>query len=524
MKINHLNTSSGRRLALLAVSASGILLLAAPALAAQGPVPAPAIPGVAPLAGPLAAPATPAASMGVLKTTPDLGIAGRAMTVSGAGLPAGKDVQIVWMTSSVSWVLDPRADSVDYIGRKVDKFGVVIGTLRTDASGRFTFAGKTPRDFGGIHDIFAVVDGVQVAKGGFLIERRMWLTPRRGPIGTPITVHFTGLGSSLYESAGALYYDNKYTGVYTANTTRGEATFVIRAAGPVGQHQIVSGPAITVNYLNVPQSPLPWETTFNLAFTTTKDAGPPKPRTDWPVDVAATVAPSTTFDQARLTTGASGVTAKLSSTTGTVLSKTDLSANGLTAGQPVTLQWGTVVGNRVNCTGQCWSITSVPLGSGTAAADGSLSRTLTIPDNLGGWHVIQLVQEGQVKAQVPYFVTRSVIRVSPQRVKAGQPFTVQLKGVGWTQLDNTVAVTYDNGYVGYGCGFNSNGDVLLNLIATGAPGTHLIDLYPLLYTQNPPYLNAVYGMVPFLSYARDAPGLSLGYRLPAIRLAIEVVA
>ena len=34
-------------------------------------------------------------------------------------------------------------------------------------------------------------------------------------------------------------------------------------------------------------------------------------------------------------------------------------------------------------------------------------------------------------------------------------FQVHLKGVGWTQLDNTVAVTYDNGYVGYGCGFNS---------------------------------------------------------------------
>ncbi len=60
-------------------------------------------------------------------------------------------------------------------------------------------------------------------------------------------------------------------------------------------------------------------------------------------------------------------------------------------------------------------------------------------------------------------------------------FNVHLKGVGWTQLDNTIAVTYDNRYVGYGCGFNSNGDVVLNLVATGGPGTHLIDIYPLLY-------------------------------------------
>jgi hypothetical protein len=30
-------------------------------------------------------------------------------------------------------------------------------------------------------------------------------------------------------------------------------------------------------------------------------------------------------------------------------------------------------------------------------------------------------------------------------------------------------------------------------------------------------------MVPVLAYARDVPDLALGYQLPAIRLAIEVV-
>ena len=55
----------------------------------------------------------------------------------------------------------------------------------------------------------------------------------------------------------------------------------------------------------------------------------------------------------------------------------------------------------------------------------------------------------------------------PKVVKAGKPFIVELKGVGWTQLDNTVAVTYDNAYIGYACGFNSNGDVRIQLFATG---------------------------------------------------------
>ena len=135
------------------------------------------------------------------------------------------------------------------------------------------------------------------------------------------------------------------------------------------------------------------------------------------------------------------------------------------------------------------------------------------------------MQGGNVMAQVPYFVKRSVVGngVSALKLKAGQPFTIHLKGLGWTQLDNTIAVDYDNSYIGYGCGFNSNGDVVMNLVATGAPGTHLIDMYPLLYTQQPSYTNTPYGMVPMLTYARDIPGLALGYQLPAIRLAIEVV-
>jgi hypothetical protein len=57
----------------------------------------------------------------------------------------------------------------------------------------------------------------------------------------------------------------------------------------------------------------------------------------------------------------------------------------------------------------------------------------------------------------------------------------------------------------------------------GKPGTHLIDMYPLIYTQQPSYANTPYGMVPVLSYATDFPGLAAGYQLPAIRMAITIV-
>ena len=131
-----------------------------------------------------------------------------------------------------------------------------------------------------------------------------------------------------------------------------------------------------------------------------------------------------------------------------------------------------------------------------------------MPDGLGGWHVVQLLQAGQDEG------AGAVLREAELRrqgrlvahAEGGQRFTVHLKGLGWTQLDNTIAVDYDNSYVGYGCGFNSQGDIVMNLVATGGPGTHLIDMYPLLYTQQPSYANTPYGMIPVLTYARGCTG------------------
>jgi len=65
--------------------------------------------------------------------------------------------------------------------------------------------------------------------------------------------------------------------------------------------------------------------------------------------------------------------------------------------------------------------------------------------------------------------------------------------------------------------------MVVHLFATGGPGTHIIDMYPELYTLNPSYSTTSYGMLPVLSYARDYPGLALGYQVPAIRFAITIV-
>jgi len=516
-----MNTTLNKTVVTLAALAGAFLLLPALAGATPGPVAIPVIPGVAALPGLVASPATPAATMGLLKVSPDISTPGKKFEISGTGLPASKPVTITWSTANVTWLLDARPDSVDYLGRQTTKFPVVLAQTTTDASGAFSAVLDVPKDWGGIHDIYAVVDGVQYAKGGLLVARTASISPKSGPIGTPITVTYSGLGSSLYEGGAALLWDNHFSGAMTANWTRGVATAHIRAAGPVGTHVISLDNAVNFGYLNVPQSPLPWTTEFQLKFKVTKDAGRPKQELDWPVAVAPTLDQKTTMSVLGTTTS-STASASLSNTAGTVNTKVSIAATGLAAGA-VDMEWATVVGNRVNCSGTCWVTSNVPLGSATANADGTLSSAITVPDGLGGWHAVQLIQNGKVVTQVPYYVKRSIFQVPNLVVKAGHKFTVHLKGLGWTQLDNTLAVDYDNSYIGYGCGFNSNGDVVLNLVATGGPVTHIIDGYPLLYTQQPSYANTPYGMQPFLTYANDEPGLALGYQLPAIRLAITVV-
>ena len=76
--------------------------------------------------------------------------------------------------------------------------------------------------------------------------------------------------------------------------------------------------------------------------------------------------------------------------------------------------------------------------------------------------------------------------------------------------------TYDNAYMGYVCGFNSQGDVIINFNAAGSPGVHLIDFYPGIY-QGPDKEQQLYRL-PQLTYADDHPG----NKIPALRFAFEV--
>jgi hypothetical protein len=426
-------------------------------------------------------------------------------------------------------------------------------TLTTNATGGFSFSTKAPSDFGGVHDIYAIQNGVALAHGGFELLRILSVSPSSGPVGTPITITYTSMGASLYTAGASVIYDNHYAGEMMANWTRGTASFTIPAAGAVGTHYIQVGNAISYMYLNVIQSPIPYTNGGTATFTVTKNSALIAPSITWPASVTPTVSQFTTLS----TTGldpASSATATLSKSSGPVETPLTLKVTGLPTSGTDQLVWSTVVGNRVNCASTCWAFTSNPLGSGTVT-NGNLMANITVPNGLGGWHVVQVLNaSGAIEAQVPFYIMESIVPFtnasgkvvsigvatandsnSPAALAAGQSgtgtytfhenqeFTISIDGVGWTQLDNTLGVDYDNSYIGYSCGFNSNGYMVVHMHATGGPGIHMINLYPMLYSLSPSFASTPYGMVPILSSARDYPGLALGYHVPSMQFSIRVV-
>jgi len=470
--------------------------------------------------------AAPAANnLILLKTEPDTGGIGDGFTVSGEGFAASAEVEFIWVTWDGDYVTEVHPADVKYIDRKWTEKRVSLGKAQADAAGKVTASFTVPDDFGETHDIFAVVDGEDTGKAGYRVLRTVTFSPTEGPVGTPINITVKGMGVKSFESTMATLYDHRYTGFIAGTRTRGTAQFQIRAAGPVGDHLVeVIGAATAMPYLNNWQSPtkaIPWE--FRTAFKVTADNGAPPDSVDWPAPDVVTTLPAGEHRTGYAIDPPPTGTAILEPGTGPILTEAALTAEGLPPNADLDLVWVTAAGSDVNG----WDVTGVPLSKATSTADGKLTTSVEIPEGLGGWHVLRVAQADTVLAEAPFRIDRSMIGASPRKVKAGETVVVQIKGLGWTQIDNGVGVTYDNAYIGFACGFGTGGDITIKLTASGGLGTHLVDLYPMIYqgarglqgTAKPPWTY----QVPFLNALWDYPGLPLGYNLPIFRFAFEIV-
>ncbi len=123
-----------------------------------------------------------------------------------------------------------------------------------------------------------------------------------------------------------------------------------------------------------------------------------------------------------------------------------------------------------------YKLVDKPLRNVTADAQGSFSFTMKVHSDLGGVHYIAAGNLTE-RSNGTLFIQRSA-RLSTTQGPVGTQIQIVMQGVGWDFNTNIAAFDYDNSFVGYGCGFNSGGNVTFTIPATGAPGIHNIDIYP----------------------------------------------
>ena len=434
----------------------------------------------------------------------DKAVVGAKVRVAAEGLPAGETVDLQWSTVTGGWVIE---DYYYFRGRKYSETNLSLGKFQVGAGGRLDATFAIPEDYGGVHDVLATIDGRVVAQNGVEVTQSFEMTPASGPVGTPIELRVKGLGWRTMENTWVVNWDNRGIGFVTAAGARGSAVARFRAAGPAGDHfvKIYTGWQ-GQSYLNYQQAPNAYLPRPEFAFHTT--AGP----SSTPATYADEYQPYSLPEPEVFVANGK---LSLGPIQGPVGAQARLHGEGFPANSTLDLFWQTYVGNRVGGNGfapQEKLIAKVKVGN-----DGKIEFPVTIPEDLGGEHGLELREGEKSLGRAYYAIETTIVSMEPASGPAGTPVTIHLKGVGWTEYDNMYAATYDNAYMGYACGFNSQGDVTFTFKAAGEPGTHLIDLFPGIY-QGPPTENQLLYRMPQLTYADDHPG----NKIPALHFKFNV--
>ena len=441
--------------------------------------------------------ATPHGFVGRMTVSPEHGAPGTPVQVTAEGLPAHTEFQLVWRTVKGSW----KVADAEYHGREYMPVAFELAAVKADAAGKLAATFTAPEDFGFLHDIVLQKDERLFNQVGFSIDMTVSMLSTSGPVGTPIMVEVKGIGWRPLENSWMLLYDNHFTGWISAVTTAGIAKFTIPATGSQGLHiiEILHG-EFTFPYRNMQQSPESDRPHFVLRFT---------------VVPGAPVLPPPATEQAQLTVHglSSPGTLSVEPPFAGVGQPVTVSGVGFESDKRYALAWTTTIGNRVG--GHGWNEATRYVAEAVADPSGRVAFAFAAPDDLGGAHALS-VEDATGKQIGSLWIKPTAFPLDVDRGPPGTPFTVHLKGVGWTETANIYTVVFDNSYIGYACAFNSQGDIKIPVQATGEPGWHFVDLYPAIYRgdeQRPRNF-----LIPQLTYKADHPGEDL----PHFRFAFEV--
>ena len=471
--------------------------------------------------------------------SPSAAVVGSRVSVAGQGFPSNTDLSLEWGTVEASWVVSGNPPRVT--GVNATPVQTIVGAAHTDAAGAFSLVLTVPDDYGGQHVVQALLPNgtAIVGRAIFTLEPSFVVSPASGPAGTPIKVAATGLGYGPYSTNYFLYWDNSQVGYFTALTSHGTTNFTFYASGTPGTHYIeiyqgYPGPGYLNPWDAAPsletQSLFPPYVPFHAEFNLTGGQSQfPISAASLVVLAAALVSVGLFVSVARdepgkrsrvrrslaalliavaIVAAGAGAYASLASANAgpsnyspqatvirpsievpqnaeTAGPRISVSPDIASVGQSVTIEGaGFAPGSQVplsfsdrvgdNILG--FKLVDNPLTNATASQDGTFSVTLKTPPTLGGIHYVSAGNLTR-NSNGTLFVQRTA-SINATEGPDGLTVAVVLRGVGWTFNTNLAALDYDNSYIGYGCGFFSDGNVTFYLTVTGAPGIHTIDVYP----------------------------------------------
>jgi hypothetical protein len=455
-------------------------------------------------------------SSGTLVVSEEEGYVGDRITFKGRNFPAGEAYELRWNSTDGRWgVLEAN----QVVGPQYQPRTETIATVETDEAGEFDEAWTVREDYGGAHRIEVLDGDTTVASTEFTILPHFELEETEVPLGEFFTLRGYGIGPNVVTNNYQVAWDNGNVGFITGVMNRGTATAQIRAVGPVGKHVV----QVWRNYRGVPY----------LQNNTQSPYGPVADgrQSQWTVEVTEPESdPDTAWLDAQLDETPISIhypdidadtEAELSiePTSGQPGTTAFISGENFPADEEVDLIWYRHEGHRVKGI----PITPEPkpdvLPTVTTDENGHFQTEFTIPKGEGSTRPITAAVGGREVAVTGFMMQPSIETFSPTSGPVGTTIEFELSGVGWPVYENAPYFLYDNKPLGYVCGLTDDdggGIVRLELPATGDPGWHFIDVYPMIFEmqQDEPDFE----LRPHLSYLDNHPVRPM----PAYHMAFEI--
>ncbi len=183
-------------------------------------------------------------------------------------LKPNEEAELTWNSIDGKYIVE---DLYTVVGPEFTEKEITLIKGKADDKGQWSGTFEVPEGFGGDFTIWVKQNNGKIGQVGYTVAPSFVMEPTSGPVGTEITIKMEGLGWSAYMRNWQLTYDNKYTGLVTAISTKGTAEAKIRAAGEIGKHAIrLRTGYLGMQYINYLQSPYPDKPTPDFLFEVTE--------------------------------------------------------------------------------------------------------------------------------------------------------------------------------------------------------------------------------------------------------------